>query len=192
MRTGRSRAYRAAVDHVLHGKSRLDHAGSDQPAENAIHETFHVWQFEMRWLGGPSGGAAHWAIEGSAEPPSASVASDSRGIWSFDQSLGCMAKEIADFAQRSPPGLGNLSGFETPQSFGAPGPLYGLSMTAMDQVVKSAGTGALRTFGDAIASGTAFATAFRNAFNMTPADFYAQFATYRTSVTAPPAYLCGG
>jgi hypothetical protein len=65
-------------------------------------------------------------------------------------------------------------------------------MMAVDQLVKSSEVGALKAYGDAIASGTAFATAFRNAFNVTPADFYARFAGYRTGVPVPPTYLCGG
>src|SRR5579884_1968513 len=33
----------------------------------AIHELFHVWQFEGKWLGNPATAGADWIIEGAAE-----------------------------------------------------------------------------------------------------------------------------
>ena len=156
-----------------------------------IHELFHVWQFEYHWLGNTAAAGATWIVEGSAELVGyRSVAS--RGVLPADALVGCMRKQVADFAQQQPPGLPDLSTMEAPQSFQQPGPRYALAMLAMDQLVARPGLASLRTYGDAIAGGTAWSSAFQSVFGTSTTTFYAQFPGYLASVPVPASYVCGG
>ncbi len=152
-----------------------------------MHEVFHLLQFELRWLGGSNAGS-HWLIEGSAEYMGwLGVAA--QGHLTLATARGCMTKEVADFALQQPPGLGNLSSYETAQSFGG-GPVYPLSMIGVDQLVSGSNVGAILTYGHALAAGTTATTAFSNSFGTTTTAFYAQFPAYRTGLTVPSTYLC--
>jgi hypothetical protein len=157
------------------------------------HETFHLWQFEYKWLGNPATAGATWVIEGSAELMGYKGV-DARGLLSFTTAVGCQVKEVADFASTRPPGLPVLSSVETQQAFATTqGPLYAQSMLAMDQLTSSGGgLASLRTYADAIAGGTAWQTAFQSSFGMSTSAFYAQFPSYRAGQAVPPNYLCGG
>jgi hypothetical protein len=155
------------------------------------HELFHVWQFEYHWLGNPATAGATWIIEGSAELVGF------RGIAAVNllsnaTALGCQVKQVADFAKQNPPGLPALSQVESQQSFQTTvGPLYAKSMIAMDQLVTTQGLVALKTYGDALAAGTAWPTAFQTAFGTSTTTFYAQFQAYNAGLAVPPNYLCG-
>jgi hypothetical protein len=127
-------------------------------------------------------------IEGSAEYVGW-LAVAAQGHVAFSTAQGCMLKEVADFALQQPPGLGNLSVYESAQSFGG-GPVYPLSMIGVDQLVSGASVGAILTYGNALAAGTVAATAFSNSFGTTITDFYAQFPAYKAGLTVPSTYLC--
>jgi hypothetical protein len=152
------------------------------------HETFHVWQFEYKWLGNPGTAGATWAIEGSAELMGwqGIIA---KGLTNYQTAIGCQVKQVADFAQGLPP----LSNVESQQAFATTvGPLYAQSMLAMDQLTANGGgLGSLKVYGDAIAAGTPWQTAFQSAFGMTTSAFYAQFPGYRAAQAVPTQYLCG-
>lgn len=155
------------------------------------HETFHAWQFEAGWLGAdPNASGATWLIEGSAELMGfRGIAA--RGLISLQTALGCQVKESADFATRNPPGLPALSSVESRQAFQTTvGPLYTHAMLAADLL---AGTdlSRLRAYGDSIAAGVAWQTAFQQAFGKTPTSFYAEFPGYVAGLAVPPNYLCG-
>jgi hypothetical protein len=155
-----------------------------------MHELFHVWQFEYRWLGTAATGP-DWIIEGSAELVGYRAAV-SRGLFPGNVIIGCQVKEQADFAVQHPPGLPSLSALESHQAFQTTvGPSYTISMIGMDQLVSSPGLAALRTYGDAIATGTPWPTAFQSAFGTSSTAFYAQFPGYLASLPVPPAFLCG-
>lgn len=157
-----------------------------------IHEVFHLLQFELRWLGGPPGSITgpHWLIEGSAEYVGW-LAVAAQGHLTLSTARGCMVKEVADFAVRQPPGLANLSAYETAQSFGG-GPVYPLSMLGVDQLVSGSNGVAILAYGNALAAGTAVSSAFSDSFGTGTTAFYAQFPSYKASLAVPANYLCGG
>jgi hypothetical protein len=152
---------------------------------------FHLLQFEMGWLGNPQTAGANWIIEGTAEYVGwQGVASE--GLVTFDTVRGCMAKEVSDFAIRTPPGLPNLSAFETQQSFQqTAGPLYPLSMLGVDAIVTGRGMNALMAYGTSVAQHTAWPTAFQTSFGASTTDFYTQWPSYLASRPVPAAYACG-
>lgn len=156
------------------------------------HETFHLWQFEYRWLGNPTTAGATWVIEGSAELMGFKGI-EVRSLMPFSQAQGCMIKQVADFAQQQPPGLPPLSSVESQQTFSTTmGPLYAQSMLAMEQLTAPGGLVSLKAYADAIAAGTPWQTAFQNSFGMTTSAFYSQFPAYRAAQPVPPQYQCGG
>jgi hypothetical protein len=158
-----------------------------------IHETYHLLQFERRWLGLPGGQASGptWLIEGSAELVGYH-ALDSRGLLPYSTSQGCQVKEFTDFGVNEPPGLPNLDAVESPEAFSRTrGPLYALSMTGLDQLIGGRGLAALNTYMDSLANAAnPWPTAFQSAFGQTPAAFYAQFPSYRASLPVPASYQC--
>jgi hypothetical protein len=156
-----------------------------------IHEVYHVLQFERRWLGNPAVAGPDWIIEGAAEIIGyRGVAS--QNLLPYTTATGCQVKEVADFGTRQPPGLPNLSAVETRQQFQTTqGPLYALSMMGMDQLISNSSLTAFNTYGDAIAAGTPWQTAFQTAFGISTTTFYANFPGYRSGLAVPPAYLCG-
>ncbi|MES2604976.1 MAG: hypothetical protein V4603_08565 [Pseudomonadota bacterium] len=155
-----------------------------------IHEIFHLLQFEMRWLGGgPATTGPHWIIEGSAEYVGW-LGINTLGGATLDTARGCMLKEVTDYGLQQPPGLPNLSEFETQQSFSRPGPVYPLSMLGIDQLVTGTSVNALLNYGNALTTGIAAETAFESAFGTTRAGFYAQFPTYKAALPVPATYLC--
>ena len=111
----------------------------------------------------------------------------SEGLVTFDTVRGCMAKEVSDFAIRTPPGLPNLSAFETQeQAFQqTAGPLYPLSMLGVDPIVTGRGINALMAYGSSVAQHTAWPTAFQNSFGASTADFYTQWPPYLASRPVP-------
>lgn len=151
------------------------------------HETFHVWQYEYHWLGNPNTAGAFWVIEGSAELMGFKGI-DSKGLIPFNTAITCQIKQVADF-QGTLPALSSVEG----QSFQTTvGPIYSQSMLAMDQLTTTGGgLGSLKTYGDAIAAGTAWQTAFQTSFGMTTTAFYQQFPAYRAGQPIPAQYLCG-
>jgi hypothetical protein len=158
----------------------------------AIHETFHLVQFEMGWLGGPNPGP-DWIAEGSAELL-AFHAIDAEGLLAFDTGKGCQVKQVSDFTQRQPPGLPPLSQLETHAQWqGVVGPAYSLAYLGMDQLTSSgAGVGAsIKAFGNAMAAGQSYQAAATAAFGTSPTAFYAQFPAYETALPVPPNFLCG-
>lgn len=155
-----------------------------------IHEVFHLLQFELRWLGGPPGSITgpHWLIEGAAEYVGW-LGIAARGDVTFDTAHGCMLKEVADFAVRQPPGLPNLDVLDTPQRFGN-GPVYPLAMIGTKQLIDGSSLAQLLTYGTALANGTAWTTAFTEAFGTMAMDFYAQFPAYKAGLAVPAEYAC--
>jgi hypothetical protein len=156
-----------------------------------IHELYHVLQFERRWLGNPAVAGANWIIEGAAEVIGyRGIAS--RNLLPYATASSCQVKEVFDFGTRQPPGLPNLSAVETQQQFQTTvGPLYALSMMGMDQLIAASSITALNTYGDAIAAGTPWQTAFQSAFGSSTTTFYAQFPAYRAGLSVPSSYVCG-
>ena len=156
----------------------------------AMHEIYHVLQFEMGWLGKPLTGA-EWILEGAAEIV-AFRAIAAKGLLPFETALGCMVKEVADFAVQQPPGLPNLQQLEGPQQFRTTqGPLYALAFIGLNQLTTSGGLPALNTYGTAIAGGTDFPSAFTSAFGTPRSAFYAQWPAHLASLPVPATYLCG-
>lgn len=155
-----------------------------------MHEIFHVLQFEMRWLGGSTQTGAEWIVEGSAELVGFRALA-AKGPLPFNTALGCMVKEVSDFASQHPPGLSNLNAYEGPVVFrNTQGPLYSLSMIGMDRLSPSTLT-AVKAFGDAMAGGSQYPVSFQTAFGQTTAQFYNAWSAYLASLPVPPTYLCG-
>jgi hypothetical protein len=159
-----------------------------------IHELFHVWQYEYKWLGGGKDGSA-WIVEGSAELMGFNGV-DAMGLLPIATAKGCQIKQVADFNTQKPPGFPSLSTVEPLQAFQSfQGPLYTISFVGMDQLTAGAGgLVALKTYGDAIAAGNgsaAWVSAFQTAFGMSTTAFYAQFPAYNAALPVPPNYLCG-
>ena len=157
-----------------------------------VHEIYHVMQFERRWLGNPQVSAgALWVIEGAAEVVGYRGL-DSAGLLSYDTARGCQVREFTDFAMREPPGLPSLSELESQQAWGQTrGPSYTVAMTGMDQLLSSRSLTALNSYMDTVAGGTAWQTAFQNAFGQSTTAFYAQWPGYRSSLPVPASYQCG-
>jgi len=151
-----------------------------------MHETFHLVQFEMQWLGHPNQDAAsaHWIDEGTAEYMGWRGVAN-LGLISFDAARACMVAQANAQASASQ----NLSTMETGAGFGIPG-AYQLSMLGVDQLLASPGAGALMTYGTAISRGTAWPASFQSAFGTSTATFYAQYPAYRASLGAG-ADTCG-
>ncbi|HTQ99393.1 MAG TPA: hypothetical protein VMH83_05365, partial [Candidatus Acidoferrum sp.] len=141
-----------------------------------VHEMFHLLQFEQHWLGSSTSSGPQWLIEGSAEYVGwlgiANMTTISPAL-PLATSRGCMAKQVADFVTRSPPGLPNLDSLETAQQFSVPGPTYALGMLAVDQLVTGAGANSLLTYGTALAGNATVASAFQSAFGTAQTAFYA-------------------
>lgn len=158
-----------------------------------IHELYHVLQFERRWTGGPQTiTGPDWLIEGSAEVIGF-LGMAQKGWVSTDTARGCWTKEMSDFAARQPPGLPSLNLLESHQQFQTTiGPTYTVSSLAVDRLIANSGVRALNTFMDAAGSQTPAQTSFTSAFGLSVTAFYDQFAAYRSGLTAPAAYLCGG
>ena len=156
-----------------------------------IHEMFHLLQFELHWLGGaPTTTGPQWLIEGAAEYVGW-LGIANQNLLAFATARGCMVKQVADFAQQQPPGLPNLSQLESGQQFSMPGPVYPLAMIGVDQLVTASGVNSLLNYGTALASGTAYASAFQTAFTTPLATFYNQFPAYKAGLTVPANFLCG-
>lgn len=153
-----------------------------------IHEIFHLLQFELRWLGGPTPGP-HWLIEGSAEYVGW-LGINTLGGATLSTARGCMVKEVADFALQQPPGLPDLSALETAQAFSRPGPMYPQAMLGADQLVTNSSMAALLNYGNALVGGAGVDAAFESAFGTTRTAFYAQFPAYKSGLTVPSTYLC--
>jgi len=158
----------------------------------AIHELFHVWQFEYKWLGNanPTANGATWIIEGSAELVGY-LGIDAKGLLPIATTRGCVVKEVTDFAKQQPPGLPALSQVESAQQFQTTvGPIYSLSLTAMDQLTSNSGIASLKVYTDQIAGGVEWHTAFQTAFGTSTSAFYNQFPTYYNGLPIPAQYLC--
>jgi hypothetical protein len=151
-----------------------------------MHETFHLLQFEMQWLGhpNPDAASAHWIDEGTAEYVGWRGAANV-GLITIDAARACMVAQAN--AQASP--SQNLNTMETGAGFGIPG-AYQLSMLGIDKLVATPGIGALMTYGTAISRGTAWPTAFESTFGVSTSTFYSQYPPYRTSLGAG-ADTCG-
>jgi hypothetical protein len=158
----------------------------------AMHELFHVWQFQYHWLGNPATAGADWAIEGSAELMGYSAVA-AAGLLPFETTRGCMAKQLADFAKQQPPGLPPLPTLEPAQVFQTTvGPVYPYSLIAMDELTTGAhGLASLQVYGDAIAGGASWQSAFQTAFGTSVSAFYAQYPAYVAALAVPVNYLCG-
>jgi len=147
-----------------------------------MHETFHLVQFEMRWLGtaNPDATSAHWIDEGSAEFMGWQGVAN-QGLISFSAARSCMAAQAAPA-----PASQTLSGMETGAGFGGAGAgvPYQLSMMGMDQLVTPKGLPSLVTYGNAVSTGTSWPTAFQNAWGTSTTSFYAGFPAYRSGLSA--------
>jgi hypothetical protein len=146
----------------------------------------------MRWLGVGAVSGPQWMVEGAAELVGFHALA-ARNILAFDTALGCMAKEVADFARSQPPGLPHLQQLQGPDQYRTTqGPLYPLSMIGAHRATQTAGLQSLITFGAALASGTQQVPAFASAFWVEQGVFYSQWPAYLASVPVPASYLCGG
>ncbi|HXT17912.1 MAG TPA: Ig-like domain-containing protein [Gemmatimonadaceae bacterium] len=156
-----------------------------------VHEVFHLWQFQYKWLGNPNTAGADWLIEGSAEFMGYD-GMDAEKLIPIATTRGCMAKQVADFAKQQPPGLPSLPTLEPATVLQTTvGPVYPYSWIAVDELIASAGIGSLKVYADAIASGTPWQTAFQTAFGTSISAFYAQFPGYLASQPVPANFLCG-
>jgi hypothetical protein len=165
--------------------------GALQRPKIVMHEVFHLLQFEMRWIGTSVTGP-YWLVEGAAELVGFQALA-ARNILTFDTALGCMAKEVADFAVLQPPGLPSLQLLQGPQQFNTTqGPLYAFSMLGARRLTQTAGIQSLITFGAALASGTQQVPAFASAFGVEQGAFYSQWPAHLASIPVPASYLCGG
>jgi hypothetical protein len=152
------------------------------------HVFFHLIQFEMRWLGNPSGiSGSQWLAEGSAEYLGWRGVANS-GLVALDTARGCNVNG----ANAKGAGAGaSLDTLESPAAFGVPY-AYELSMLGVDQLVNSAaGMPSLITYGTAIANGTAYALAFQQAFGTSTTSFYSGFPAYRSSLSGLSSTACG-
>jgi hypothetical protein len=152
------------------------------------HELFHAVQFEMRWLGGPggAGSGAQWMIEGSAEYVGwRGVAS--AGLVAFDTTRGCMVQQAS--ALGAGPTL-SLDTMETPAGFGVPW-AYQFGMLGVDETIGSGNMSSLITYGNALAGGASFASAFQSSFGLTTTSLYSQFPSYRASLASLSSTACG-
>jgi hypothetical protein len=145
-----------------------------------MHETFHLLQFEMQWLGhpNPDAASAHWIDEGTAEFVGWAGAAG-LGLVTPAAARACMVAQ----ANAQVPPTATLGAMETGAGFGIPG-AYQLSMLGIDSLLASPGISALMTYGTAIGKGTAWPTAFQSAFGISKDTFYANFPAYRTSLGA--------
>ena len=152
-----------------------------------MHETFHLLQFEQRWLGNPtSNTGATWLIEGSAEYMGWRSAANS-GLIVFDTAKGCM---VTQAQQRGASSSGpNLDSLESGQAFAASPPGYQLAMLGVDELVTSKNLASFFVYGDALAANTSFGTAFLNAWGQTTSAFYAQYPGYWSKL--PGSSACG-
>lgn len=153
-----------------------------------IHELFHAVQFEMRWLGSPGGlgGGAQWMIEGSAEYVGwRGVAS--LGLVTFDTARGCMVQQASALGASAALSLDTM---ESPAGFGVPW-AYQFGMLGADMALASPGMPALITYGNALAGGTAFTSAFQSSFGTSTTSFYAQFPAYRAGLASLSSTACG-
>jgi hypothetical protein len=152
------------------------------------HELFHAVQFEMRWLGSPggTGGGAQWMIEGSAEYVGwRGVAS--LGLVTFDTARGCMVRQASDYGA---PATASLDTMESPAGFSVPW-AYQFGMLGVDLALASSGMPALITYGNALASGTPFTSAFQSSFGTSTTSLYAQFPSYRSGLSGLSSTACG-
>jgi hypothetical protein len=161
----------------------------------AIHEVFHVLQFEVSWIkNNPTQGPA-WMIEGGAEVVGFAGVS-AKGMLPFETGKGCNLKEWADFNSRNPP-MPPLSQMETNQAWNqVNGPRYNPAFIGMDQLVTSGGgLSSLKTYWTSVAAqttATGWQTSFQSAFNSSTTAFYAQFPGYSAALPVPAQYACGG
>jgi hypothetical protein len=155
-----------------------------------IHETFHLWQFQNRWLGaGPTPG--DWLNEGSAELVGY-AAVDALGLLPLATTRGCSVKEVTDFNTSRPPGLPALSQLESHQAWQTTqGPTYPWAMMAVDKITSTGGLVTLKTFADAFATpGITWQSAFQTAFGQSLTDFYGVYPGYFSSLPVPAQYVC--
>ena len=163
-----------------------------------IHESFHVLQYETKWLGSPPPIPAVWLTEGSAELIGFSGVDDA-GLLPIATGRTCNVKEWSDFNTRGNPPMPPLSALETSQAWATVnGPSYDPAFLGADYLTANAaggvGLGAFKTFWTGMAAGTQWQTVFNTAFGQTTTTFYAAFPGYSNGLLAsPPAsYACGG
>jgi hypothetical protein len=151
------------------------------------HEFFHLIQFEMRWTGNATGSTgSQWLVEGSAEYLGWRGVANS-GLVSLDNARGCNVKGATDKGAAASAGLDTL---ESPAGFGVPWS-YELSMLGVDQLVNASGMPALITYGNAIANGSSYGSAFQTAFGTSTTAFYSGFPTYRANLAGLSSSACG-
>jgi hypothetical protein len=158
----------------------------------AIHEVFHLLQYEVGWISTPAVQGPVWFLEGAAEFVGFSALAD-RGQLPLATSRGCNLRAWANYNNAGAP-LAPLSALESPQQWGTtPGPRYTAAFTAVDQLQAGAGgIASLRTFWTRRAAGDDWPTAFQSAFNTSISSFYAQFPGYASALPVPASYLCSG
>jgi Ca2+-binding RTX toxin-like protein len=148
----------------------------------AVHETFHVLQFELAGAGSMNGGfddipraGPRWLFEGSAELVGHLAIADAR--------LADMPPVRADWAQRaksSPVTLQRLAILRG--QFEAGSNAWGIMPLAVERLVGEGGGAKVLSYFEAIGRGEAWQTAFATVFGKGVDAFYAEFATYRSGL----------
>jgi len=158
----------------------------------AIHEVFHVLQYEVGWISTPAAQGPVWFLEGAAEFVGFSALAD-RGQLPLATSCGCNLRTWATYNNAGVP-LAPLTALQSPQQWQTtPGPKYTAAFTAVDQLQAGAGgITSLRTFWTRRAAGDDWQTAFQSAFNTSVSSFYGQFPGYASALPVPTSYLCNG
>lgn len=156
----------------------------------AVHEVFHLLQFEVGWISTPAVQGPVWFLEGAAEFVGFSALAD-RGQLPLATSRGCNRRAWSNYNNAGVP-LAPLSALESPQQWQTtPGPKYTAAFIGVDQLQAGAGgIGSLRTFWTRRAAGDDWQTAFQSAFNTSVSSFYAQFPGYSSALPVPTSYLC--
>ncbi len=148
----------------------------------AVHEAFHVEQYELAGDGSLNSGfdnlpraGPRWISEGSAELVAYLAIADAR--------LTSMSNVRTDWAQRtksSPVTLQRLALFRGQLEAGPNA--WGIMPLAVERLVGVGGAAKVLTYFQAIGRGDPWEAAFAAAFDKTIDVFYAEFATYRSAL----------
>jgi hypothetical protein len=178
--------YRAIV--INTGSASWVQMSASQRLRVVAHEYVHVIQLEQTGLevadqtlrgradqAPPAG--PFWLLEGSAEVVSWLVLEE--------LDLGSYPESLFDYAANAKPGTVNLAemegfvGYHAGRSEG-----LGLSVLAVDYLLRSRSLDALFDFWRDIGQGFTWSSAFQRQFGLPPAFFYVAFATYYDNVWA--------
>ena len=156
----------------------LDTRG-DNATKIAVHEAFHVLQFELAGVGSMNSGfddipraGPRWLFEGSAELVGYLAIADAR--------LTDMPVVRADWAQRAKSSSVTLQRLAILRGqFEAGGNAWGIMPLAVERLVGDGGAAKVLSYYEAIGRGEAWQAAFASVFGKSIETFYAEFEAYR-------------